>query len=87
VLEYLVGVDLQRYAQERRHLAEFADHARRVSACAPCARNIVHRDLKPSNVFLRLQMAGTGEEFTAALRDPPRRRSPRRCSSTSASPS
>ncbi len=74
VLEYLIGADLDRYAQVRRlDVAELQPVVRDVclGLRALHERGIVHRDLKPGNVFLRLHLPRDAEEmFDPAHRDP-----------------
>jgi serine/threonine-protein kinase len=74
VLEYLIGVDLERYLDSKLlTIAEtkliFAD------VCAGLrslhARGLVHRDLKPGNIFLRLDLGGPEASY-----DPRRHRDP-----------
>jgi serine/threonine-protein kinase len=73
VLEYLIGADLQQYANARRmSLFELRDVV--LGACAGLqalhGAGLVHRDIKPANLWLRLPLA-RGERF-----DPQKHRDP-----------
>ena len=74
VLQYLIGVDLDRYARVRPlTVGELKPIVRDVclGLRALHERGIVHRDLKPSNIFLRLQLPKQcNETFQTQHRDP-----------------